>query len=59
LGAAVGLKLIKDTGMQIRAFCAPVNQTEQRTALPVHGGLRTWQGDLGYRICVPRAGSSP
>jgi hypothetical protein len=34
LGAAVGLKLIKDAGMQIRTFCAPMNQPKQRTALP-------------------------
>jgi hypothetical protein len=37
--------------MQIWTFCAPVNQPKQRTALPVHGDLYTWQGDQAYRTC--------
>ncbi len=51
--------------MQIRTFCAPVNQPKQRTALPVHGACipgkgirRTANACRGQgRVCEHRAGS--
>jgi hypothetical protein len=48
--------MIKDTGMQIRTFCAPMNQPNQRTALPVHGVCRsTEQLDEAARILATLA----